>query len=334
MSVQRRQKTAVIRDPILRPGPFDWSIEADDSHDAFLGQLVTTKEFAAGGCGVFLLGLPFDGAVLGRRGAAAGPRAIRAATRRMKAYSFSSGELTTKIWDAGDVEFGIGDVSDAHNLAEINALKLLGLASSSDRDRPARVVALGGDHSLTYPCAVPYLERYGDRLAVINLDAHMDVREVPQGELHNSGTSFGRLLSRGLKSYTVIGARDFLTSPHYVKRVQDAGGKIHTASEVFSRGAETVAKEALSNLPADCEAIYLSVDVDVADSSVAPAVSAPTPGGLLAHQIFELVRIFCADARTIACDIMELAPMLAIPGSDRTPRLAAGCLGIMAEAGK
>ena len=67
-----------------------------------------------------------------------------------------------------------------------------------------------------------------------------------------------------------------------------------------------------------------------ASASVAPGVSAPRPGGLLAHQVFELVRTICADKRVIACDIMELAPSLEPPNSDRTARLAAGCLACMA----
>ena len=324
-----RKKTGIIRSPAVPPGPFDWAVAHDDPNDRFFGDLVTTDEGRAGACEVMLFGLPFDGAVLGRRGAAAGPRAIRAATRKLKAYGFRSGEIKHSILDTGDVEFQLDDVKDAHGRTEGRARKLLTLALDTERSVRTRVVALGGDHSLTYPCAWPYLERHGDRLAVINLDAHLDVREAPDGDPFNSGTSFARLLDGGLQSYTVIGARDFQTSPHYVRRVEEAGGRIYTADQVFGSGAEAVAREVLSGLPAHCQAVYLSVDIDVADAAVAPAVSAPTPGGLHAHQIFALIRVLCGDPRVIACDITELAPMLAIPGSDRTPRLAAGCLAEM-----
>ena len=298
--------------------PFDWSIAPADPNDLLLGQIVSCNPGIKNKARCVLFGLPFDGAVLGRKGAAAGPHAIRTQARLLKAYSYVHGELTQPVYDLGDVKLP-AVVAKAHERATRAARKAM--------SHNTRAIALGGDHSLTFPCALPYLEN--ERLAVINLDAHLDVRTVAPNEPFNSGTSFARLLERGLKSYTVVGARDFQTSGAYVRRVLDSGGSVITASEIFSKGPVQTALDVLHTLPNRIEAIYLSVDMDVADASVAPGVSAPTPGGLLAHQIFELIRIFCADPRIVACDIMELAPPLEEPGSDRTSRLAAACLAGM-----
>ena len=312
--------------------PFDWSISPQDSNDRLLGQLVSTASSNAARSEAILFGLPFDGAVLGRRGAAAGPHALRAAARTLKACRFASGELRRRVFDMGDAELFPDDVAKSHAGAEEFARRAIALGRREDGRPQARVIALGGDHSLAFPCAWPYLEAFGARLAVINLDAHLDVRQVRAQEAFNSGTAFARLLDKGLSSYTVIGARDFQTSPAYARRVAQAGGRIVTAREVFSKGAELLAREILDGLPPACHELYLSVDLDVADASVAPGVSAPTPGGLLAHQIFELINAFASDPRCAACGIFELAPNLEEPRNDRTARLAAGCLAEMLAA--
>ena len=313
----------------LKFTPFQWAVTPQDPNDRLLGQLIAESSSGTEG-DVVLFGLPFDGAVLGRRGAAAGPAAIRAQARKLKSYSYIFGALQRRVLDLGDVNMLPDDVPLAHLCAERAArFALSRLRQHKQKHTHRRVVALGGDHSLTYACALPYLEKHGDRLAVINLDAHLDVRQVPNGQMQNSGTSFGRLLVGGLRSYTAIGVRDFQTSAAYVRRMNESRGRVVPASEVFESGAIRTAKAALRALPKKCEAIYLSVDIDVADASVAPGASAATPGGLLAHQVFELVRTLAADPRTVACDIMELAPALEEPGSDRTARLAAGCLAEM-----
>jgi formiminoglutamase len=344
---------------------FEWSILPKDPNDRLFGTLVSGS-VKLEDCDVVLLGLPFDGATLGRLGAAEGPKALRTALRNMKIHRFNGprrlgkaagtsdpdakgvlfvpapgdessagnrpmdlgSEIKTRIVDLGDAVLPVSDVVRAHAEAE-KAARCAKLLAKMCRNDNARVISIGGDHSLTFPCAQTYLEEFREYLAVINLDAHLDVRSVRTGEPFNSGTSFGRLLDHGLKTYVVVGARDFQTSPHYIKRMDSAGGRVFTANQVFSKGVEAVCREVMQSLPKRCEAIYLSVDMDVADASVAPGVSAPTPGGLFAHQLLEMVSIFSSDPRVISCDIMELAPRLEEPNSDRTARLAAGCLAHM-----
>ena len=348
---------------------FEWSIIPKDPNDRLFGTLVSGS-VKLEDCDVVLLGLPFDGATLGRLGAAEGPKALRTALRNMKIHRFGSmprinirspgyvpdsgapesdepnkrisvssipippkpgdtaTEMKTRIVDLGDAVLPVSDVVRAHAEAE-KAARCAKLLAKMCRNDSARVISIGGDHSLTFPCAHTYLEEFREHLAVINLDAHLDVRTVRTGEPFNSGSSFGRLMDHGLKTYVVVGARDFQNSPHYVKRVEGSGGRIVTANQVFSKGVDAVCRDVLESLPKKVEGIYLSIDMDVADASVAPGVSAPTPGGLFAHQLLEMVTILSADPRVISADIMELAPRLEEPNNDRTARLAAMCLAHM-----
>ncbi|MCZ7647601.1 MAG: arginase family protein [Planctomycetota bacterium] len=307
-------------------GAFPWRLPPGDPLDALLGELITTDEAEAPHAAALLFGLPYDGAVLGRRGAAGGPRALRLAARKLKTARLDGRTIAARVVDLGDAELPLTDVSGAHEGAAKWARRAKNHAQRGGTKRPARAIMLGGDHSLTHPCVKPYLEAFGGMLAVVNLDAHLDARQPVEGQPPNSGTSFGRLLDEGLKHYVCVGARDFQTSAAYVKRVLEANGRIVPAAAVHAQGAAKTAEHVLTSLPREVEAIYLSIDLDVGDASVAPGVSAPTPGGLFAHQLFDLVRALALDPRVVACDIMELAPMLEPPGTDATCRLAAGCL--------
>jgi len=319
------------RDLKTIPREADWAVTPIDPHDTLLGQWVSRPAGALIRMQeprLLLFGLPFDAAVLGRKGSRGGPQAIRVAARTLKLPP-GLDAIKGAARDIGDVVLP-NSVELAHRHAESFVHKTL-LMAGHYRKGPLRCrsVAFGGDHSLAYPCIKPYLDHLGSDLAVINLDAHLDIRQVEKGKPPNSGTGFGRLLEAGLKSYTVIGVRPFQTSAAYLRRARNYRARLISAEDVFEQGAVAVAKNVLKSLSRNCRFIYLSVDVDVADASVAPGCSAPTPGGLLAHQVFQLVRFICADRRTRACGIFEFAPNLEEKNSDRTARFAAGCLAEM-----
>jgi arginase family enzyme len=80
-----------------------------------------------------------------------------------------------------------------------------------------------------------------------------------------------------------------------------------TADEVTANLTEALNK-ALSGLD-DADRIYCSVDIDVLDASYCGS-SAPTPGGLLPHELFRLVRRVAADERIAGFELVECAPPL------------------------
>ncbi len=62
--------------------------------------------------------------------------------------------------------------------------------------------------------------------------------------------------------------------------------------------------------------VYLTVDLDVFDPSLMPAVGTPEPGGLFWHDVLEIVRTIAAHSNVIAFDCVELAPLPGLPASD------------------
>jgi len=165
---------------------------------------------------------------------------------------------------------------------------------------------LGGDHSLAFPNAAPLLDHHNS-VGVINVDSHTDVRERIDGQPH-TGTPFRQLIEVGIDAYVQIGARQFGLSTPYVEYANKKDLSIITAEDVARDFDESlkVAQSAVS----DVDALYISFDVDVLDTTTAPGTSSTEPGGLLSREVNMLLRELGADDRISGFGIYEFSPML------------------------
>ncbi len=311
--------------------PPNWKTTSADPNDETFGDVVEPASIdAADDFDAVLLGEPYDGAVIGRRGARNGPAAIREALAGVKTHHVEMGPVGN-VGDLGDLSWptagdgagadgdGTGranatvDLDDRADVADVQALTED--VTAAVHAIAALPVFLGGDNSLTVPNVAPLLE--SGSVGILNFDAHLDVREPVDGP--TSGTPYRQLFDRGLDAYAVVGARHFETSTTYVEWLQSEGGAVVTPEEVADdrRGALDRAKRAVSGV----DHLYVSVDVDVLDASAAPGVSAPTPGGLSTRELFACVREICGDARLAGFEVVECAPGLT--ADDRTARAAA-----------
>lgn len=298
----------------------EWTPTSSDPNDEQFGDVVATASLsAAGEYDAVIVGEPYDGAVIGRRGAADGPAAIRSALAGAKTHHFAEMDNEGRapslptLADLGDVDLPDEDTPNAQEITETVAEAVY--------DAGTLPVFLGGDNSLTVGNARPLLgaadetgdgapgdatSTADDRVGVVNFDAHLDVREPQDGP--TSGTPYRQLIEGGLDAYTVVGTRHFETSSAYADYVDEAGGDVITADEVVS-GLPAVAAR-IEEATADVDRLFVSVDLDVLDAAAAPGVSAPTPGGLQTRELFDLVRRMGADERVAGFELVETAPSL------------------------
>lgn len=291
--------------------PPEWTRSPSDPRDHLLGNLVR-KRGTAGRIGLF--GVPFDGAVIGRRGAAQGPDAIRAELALLKPYAFGRGAFDPELVDWGNLEVPEIDVAGTHELVRETASVVL-----TSQQFP---LALGGDHSITYPLVEAQTTTHG-KVGVINLDAHLDIRDVHGGRI-TSGTPFGRLLDAGLvapENLVEVGIRDFATSPYYGGKAEEKGLSVVTAAEAREGGIVDVMEDAVKRASRRTRGVYLSVDMDVLDQAHGPGVSAPTPDGFSTAELLLAVKTVAASGKLVGADVVEVAPPFDEGG--RTGRAAA-----------
>jgi formimidoylglutamase len=287
--------------------PPTWDGHSADPNDEQFGDIVEGTTLAvAGDYDAVVVGEPYDGAVIGRRGAREGPAAIRRELADAKTHHVERGPVRS-VGDLGDVELPEGDVETVQAAVRDTA------AAVYDADTVP--VFLGGDNSLTYPNAAPLLSE--GRLGALSFDAHLDCRAVRDGP--TSGTPYRQLHEAGLSAFAVVGARHFETTTVYHDYVAERGGHVTTPETV--RADPIATAEAALDALGDVDAVYVSLDVDVLEAAVAPGVSAPTPGGVTARELFAMLGRVAAHDRVAGFEVVECAPPL--DESERTARVAA-----------
>lgn len=265
-----------------------------------------------------LLGLPYDAGIPSRPGARFGPKALREA---LAAFGTWGGDQELgEVLDLRDLSLPAMNGAEAHRRIEEAARQVF--ASE------AQPVFVGGDHGCTGSVIRGLAAARPDlRLALISIDAHLDVREYAGESSLSSGTPFRRALETPILSggrTAMLGIRRWANSRFYTDWAREQGVWLFTADDIAERGATALAREALEDAAEMADALYLSVDLDAADAAVAPGTSAAGPGGLTAREMIDLVRTVAADTRLVGADIMELSPPYDEGG--RTAKLAARLL--------
>ena len=259
---------------------------------------------------IALLGFPVHKSSITPNSCHLAPKAIRSALARYSTYSASNDvdlrEL--KITDLGDVTG-----ADGSNGKKVIAKKVHGLL-----DRYGLLIALGGDNSITYTVTSGL---FGDlsRVGLITLDAHHDLRDG-----NTNGSPVWRLIQSGLpgKNIVQIGISDFANSKEYSTRAKEAGIFVITRAQLRNKSIQDAMKQAFAHLGRNVDHIYVDLDVDVCDRSVAPACPAATPGGISADELRQAAFLAGANYKVRAVDITEIDPKRDSK-DERTVRLAA-----------
>lgn len=264
------------------------------------------KEFS----NVALLGVPAREESLSLTSAHQTPDAIREALARYSTYSHSHDVDLREIVmrDLGNVispEFEEGEQRVAAAVKDVRSTSKL-------------LIALGGDNSITYSVAAglwPDLSQCG----LITLDAHHDLRDG-----RSSGSPIWRLIQAGIqgKNIVQIGISDFANSKEYATRAKDHGIHIFSRELLRKRPIADVMVEAFEIAGGSRREIYVDIDVDVCDRSVAPACPASVPGGISADELRQAAFLAGAHSSVRAIDITEIDAAADTP-DQRTIRLGA-----------
>lgn len=274
-----------------------------------------------------IIGVPFDTATTYRSGARFGPWAIRSASQRqaqLRGFNTRAGINPYNNWasflDCGDIPISPMDNTIALKQMTMGFEELLlRRFSSSDKNHPPRLVALGGDHSITLPHLRALKQIYG-KIAVIHFDAHLDTWS-PKGypsywSSNQSEFTHGSMLWMARNEDLIsndsnvhIGIRTRISGTTWEDFDDDSrqGWKRYSADDVWLEGrqgldkivAETKAR--IGDLPT-----FISLDVDCMDPGFTPGTGTIEPGGMLPREVIYLLRKL--DLNLVGADVVEVAP--------------------------
>jgi arginase family enzyme len=179
-------------------------------------------------------------------------------------------------------------------------------------------LVLGGDHTIALPDVTGVARHHGfGRVSVIHFDAHADTGDTQWGSLLGHGTPMRRLIESGAARgdrFLQIGLRGYWPGPDVLAWMAEQGMRSYEMTEVVTRGLDAVLDEAFEIATDGCDAVFLSVDIDVVDPGMAPGTGTPEPGGLTSRQLLDAVRRIGLELPLAGMDLVELAPPFDGPG--------------------
>jgi arginase family enzyme len=229
------------------------------------------------------------------------PSTLRAALRRIGRYDVeTSRELRTPVLDRGDVEVA--------ELTIEQATPFIREAITLSVQAHVLTLLIGGNNAVTRP-AVLGLGLPLDRVGLITLDAHFDMRDLDDGL--GNGNPVRALIEDGLPGANIaqVGLAPFANSRSMHDDAIAAGNLVVTISEVRDHGIEGAIDRALQRVR-HCEALVVDCDIDVIDRSQMPGAPGARPGGMAVSDFFAAVRRLAAEPRVRVIDLTEWDPPL------------------------
>jgi len=261
----------------------------------------------------------------GRAGAASGPDGIRAAWYKM---------TPPLAWDEQTVLIDLGNIPVSNHITENHqaAYKV----AKEIAERSFTTVALGGGHDYAAPNILGWAEgrlqrfkaakpkRTKPALGLINVDPHLDVRELENGQPH-SGTPFRQVLESGLilgKYFVEFGARDGRNAKSHFAYCQNQNVRVRLFDDIRTGSAVTKFKSELAFLEKNTDAVALTIDMD--SCCELEGVSAAPVIGFSAWELCQFAFIAGLSKKISFLELAETAPSLDPTG--RSARVAAEVL--------
>lgn len=236
--------------------------------------------------------VPYDSTSEWRSGSRHGPQAIIDASQYLELYDI---DLKREISEVGICT--LPHVEPLLNRPQdmIDRVYQL-IASLVQMDK--FVVLLGGDHSLSLGAVRAYREAF-PALSVLQLDAHADLRDEYLGTRYGQACVMRRILE--VCPISQVGTRSLSLEENRFLVEQNLT-PFYMSDVVSDPGYMDRVVESLSS------DVYITIDVDVLDPSVMPAVGTPEPDGMSWRQALDIVRFVALRRRVVAFDLVEYCP--------------------------
>jgi formiminoglutamase len=230
------------------------------------------------------------------------PATLRAAMKRMSVYDLETEtDLSTlRVFDAGDAP--VETLEPAQALAPI-------VERLSPLLRTHKLTMLiGGNNAVTRP-AVHALDPTLERVGVLTLDAHFDLRDTDCGL--TNGNPIQALIEDGLPGAHIaqIGLLPFANTKKAHEKAKAAGVAVYDAAHWRKHGRATI-EDALEKLTPRVDVIHVDFDIDVIERAAMPGAPGARPGGVSPQDFFDATRFLCAHPKVRCVDLTELDPSL------------------------
>lgn len=291
----------------------------------FLGLPAKHSDYARAKFAV--LPIPYDSTTSFQTGTREGPAAIIRASQQVEMFDE---ELEGEFYKAGIATLdsilpGMAGPAVMHN-------DIFKIAKKIVRDGKI-LIGIGGEHSITTGLLEAAITKH-KKLSVLQIDAHLDLRNSWEGTAHSHACAMrrslelcGSLVSVGIRNVSLEEHRFLKTGHSDLGPLFPLKGKPKTKPGAKPNVEVITARQAHMDddwmdraIAALGDNVYVTIDIDGFDPAYAPGTGTPEPGGLDWYQVTGLLRLVAAEKNIVGMDVVEVMP---IPSQAVTEFLAA-----------
>lgn len=206
------------------------------------------------------------------------------------------------IFDLEKININQENIEEFYDMLEKEVIKI-----NQNKVNQEKLAFLGGDHSITYSLVKALKPE-----ALIIFDAHLDVQDSFKPATHED---YLRILIEEKiiepKNIFIIGIRnqskeeyEFINS---LKQNYNSTINIYNMNEVFEKGIQKITKKIIKKVKS--KKVYLSIDFDVLDSTIAYATGYPEPAGFQTRELIYMLQHFKDKLNLYAFDLVEYNPV-------------------------
>lgn len=252
---------------------------------------------------VALLQAPYDLTATYVKGTSAAPGAVIEASRYLERFDDELNQETFKIGIYTTEPLNIRDVSPEEMVNKVYS------ASAEVLKSGKFPILVGGEHSVSIGAVKASKEVYPD-LSVLQFDAHNDLRNEYFGSRLNHGC-VGRRISE-ICPVVEVGTRSLSKEEKdFIASQANARVKVFSVYDILEM---PMWKDKVS--ASLSEHVYVTIDLDVFDPSIVPAVGTPEPGGLGWYEMLDLLKEISKEKKIVGFDVVELCPIKGQVSSD------------------
>ena len=236
---------------------------------------------------VMLVTVPYDGTSTWGKGADKGPELFLDASENMELYDI---ETATEPYLEG--VYLAGEVTEDSSPEAMTEAVYQKTKEILQHDK--LFTLFGGEHSVSIGSIRAVGEKY-ENLTVLQLDAHTDLRP----EFHGSTSNHACAVFEANQKHNLVqvGIRSCdVEEMQYVPK-----GQCFWAHEIAEN--PNWIEDVLSKVSGN---VYITIDLDAFDPSIAPSTGTPEPGGLAWYPTLKLLRKVFEKCNVVGFDIVEL----------------------------
>lgn len=248
---------------------------------------------------VVFLPIPYDGTSTYCKGADKGPAAMIEAYPNLEFYDVET-----------DFEYYPEHIFVEKPIKEKKTPELMVEATEKEANKHLSnnkfLVGLGGEHSVSAGLIYAHSKKYKN-MTVLQFDAHADLREEYHGTKNNHACIIKR--AQDVAKTVQVGIRSVSASE------KNNFQKVFFAHDIYNDEKKNVdwIKKVVESLS---DNVYVTIDLDVFDSSIMPSTGTPEPGGLNFYQVTNVLKEVAKTKKIVGFDVVELLPRKENPSPD------------------